>query len=103
MQSFARLDHRAVSVISTLCKIRRRHPNALDMPERESVSDISYAKQRTTHSFLTTRASKTMGLLLSYSINSFILAGRSAIESHRIALTPMASANFTKSGFFISV
>lgn len=47
-------------------------------------------------------ASKSTGRELSYSINSFILAGRSAALSHRIAWTPIDFASVTKSGFDIT-
>jgi hypothetical protein len=47
-------------------------------------------------SFFTTRASRSTGFELSYSMNSFIAAGKSLAESQRRAWTPIAFARAYK-------
>jgi len=75
--------------------------------ERERVSPAQAGSQRGETRgggrTLTTRASKRTGFWLSYSMNSFILAGSSSTESQRMACTPMAFARATKSGFVMAV
>ena len=63
-------------------------------------------RQRTignTCSFCSTTHSRTIGLVLSYSKNSFIFAGSSEGSVNRMAFTFIASASLTKSGFLFTV
>ena len=74
--------------------------------DRESIVRDRKERQRAignTCSFCSIRHSRTIGLLLSYSKNSFIFTGSSEGSVNRIAFTFIASASLTKSGFLFTV